>query len=155
MEIKGSLSDLYLGGNSSMPALNLSPHTVWQAVFRYLFMISGSDSPLVYSSWVLDLSRNQIHTFHAFQPTSYSSPIFLSLNITNGTPTSLLYNFNVTCSYIYHIEMKDTYLYATGFWNPLLTIFVFDTTTSTFSLYSYQDTNIRPYYLVLDPNSDR
>ena len=32
MEIKGSLSDLNLGENSSVPALNPSPHTVWQAI---------------------------------------------------------------------------------------------------------------------------
>ena len=122
---------------------------------NYTFMISGSNPSLEYGSWVVDLSTNQIHTFHGYQTSSISSPIFLSINIADGTPTSLLYNFNVVWTSIIHMEMKDTYLYANGYWNSLLTIFVFDTATNTFSIYYYSDTDLDPYYLVVDLNSDR
>ena len=121
----------------------------------YTYKISGSGTSFPYSSWVVDSSLSQIHTIHSFIPTSLTAPIFLSLNLTDGSAISQLYNFSMPCSATYHMEMKDTSLYATGYWSSLLTIFVFDTTTSTFSFYRYQSSSLVPYYLVVDPNSDR
>ena len=121
----------------------------------FTYKISGSGTSLSYSSWVVDSSSNQIHTIHSFAPTSLSAPIFLSINSTDGSAISQLYNFSTSCSSTYHMEMKDTTLYATGYWSSLLTIFVFDTTSSTFSFYRYQNSNLVPYYLTFDLNSDR
>ena len=125
------------------------------ATSSFTYKISGSGTSLPYSSWVVDSSSNKIHTIHSFTPTSLSAPIFLSLNSTDGSAISQLYSFSTSCISMYHMEMKDTYLYATGYWSSLLTIFVFDTTTSTFSFFKYQNSNLVPYYLVVEPNSDR
>ena len=81
--------------------------------------------------------------------------MYVSLNVADGSPSSLLYNFQMTWGMIYHVDMKDSYLYATGYWSSLLFIFEFNTGTNTFSLFSYTNGNLIPYYLVIDSNSDR
>ena len=76
----------------------------------YTYKISGSGTSFPYSSWVVDSSLSQIHTIHSFIPTSLTAPIFLSLNLTDGSAISQLYNFSMPCSATYHMEMKGHFL---------------------------------------------
>ena len=119
------------------------------------YNIIGAGTSYPYSNWVVDLSTNLVHTFHSFETSSISSPIFLSLNLTDGSAKSPLYNFSVICSIVYHMESKDDNLYSTGIWGLYMTIIVFTKTSNIFKFYKYNTPNTVPYYLTIDPYTDR
>ena len=88
-----------------------------------------------YGSWDLNQDKSKISTFHGYGVSTITGPIFALLNADDGSPSSVLFSFGIQWYNIYHIEMKEAYVYATGYWSSLLFIFEFNSDSKTFKMY--------------------